>query len=69
MRDICTVVVYFGFWRYTFAPGGIEGSCWYQNRFCWYKQAKMSSGEVVPTASSPHFNVNETVNNFNDIVK
>ena len=31
-----TVCVPFGFWRYNLAPVGKKGSCWYQNRFCWY---------------------------------
>ena len=42
---IFTVCVHFGFLGYNFAPVGIEGSWWYQNRFCWYKQSKMASGK------------------------
>ena len=56
---INTVCVPFGFWRYDLAPVGIQGSCWYQNRFCWYKQTKMASADAVPSDVSAHFDVNE----------
>ena len=49
-----TVCVPFGFWRYGFAPFGIEGSRWYQNRFCWYKQIEMASSEAVPSYLCVH---------------